>query len=331
MARKSAPSNRSCDSPASTSARAGIRRIVVPLDGSQLSESALPTALSLGRLSGATVHAVHVLVPPPLDTHVPGLFDTKRNLEQTFEQQARDYLEDVKRRYATTGARLVVELLGTPASDDSLGDTRAIVKTLGDLVRQREPDLIVMTSHGQGGVRRAWLGSVTDDAIRRSGVPVLIVRAPTLVTSPPFTHILVPMDGSPLADQALPIARQLAALTEARLTVLRVLIPLHAVAKPAPVARIDREDLARKRADAEEHFRRLRSTSGLTPNGVDTALVVDKNPGQAILDFARTHDVDLIAMTTQGLGGVKRLLIGSTADKVVRGATGNVLVLRGQV
>ncbi|HJU66298.1 MAG TPA: universal stress protein [Gemmatimonadaceae bacterium] len=330
MARTPKPNRTVSDRTPTAQPLPGLRSIVVPLDGSELSESALPMALSLARMSGATVYAVHVLVPAPLDTHVPGLFDTARNVNQAFEQQARDYLKEVERRHAgAAGTPLVVELLGSHAPNDSLGDTRSVVAALGGAVQRRKPDLIVMTSHGGGGASRVWLGSVADDVIRRSGVPVLLVHAEAPAASTLFTHILVPLDGSGLSEQVLPIARVLASQSGARLTLLRVLIPLQAVARPAPVARVDKEDLARKRVDAEEYFRRIRASFDLAANTLDTALVVDKNPGRAIIDFADTHQVDLIAMTTQGLGGVKRLLIGSTADKIVRGSRGNVLVYRG--
>jgi nucleotide-binding universal stress UspA family protein len=302
---------------------------VLPLDGSDAGERALPTASALARLTNAALSIVHVFVPPV--SAIPGAVIDGGVLESMEEEAAR-YVDDVRGRFTSVlPARCTVELLRARPPVGLLGGTSAVLGALGRYVKRQNADLIVLTSHGRGGISRAWLGSVTDGVIRRSGVPVLVVRPEAVAREGGYRHIVVPLDGSGLAEQMLPRALAIARLLRARVTLLRVLVPLLALARPSPVSRPDAADLVRQQGEAERYLERARRRlTSAGPATIDTAIVVDANPARAILEYAASHDVDLVALTTHGRGAAGRLMIGSVADKVLRGAGTDVLVYHPQ-
>jgi nucleotide-binding universal stress UspA family protein len=212
------------------------------------------------------------------------------------------------------------------------GHVAAAVK---EYVRLTEPELIVMTTHGRGGVSRAWLGSVADELVRSINIPTLLVRPQrTEAVGPgvPFTldHILIPLDGSELSERIIERALDLGSLTGARYTLMQVvtlavsypLLDSVLVAQPAPA---NEQQL---RANAEAYLASI--AQGLRARGftVDTSVVVQTHCAPAILEEALANDVDLIAMATHGRTGLKRLALGSVADKVLRGTFVPLLLLR---
>ena len=203
-----------------------------------------------------------------------------------------------------------------------------------------DADLIVMTTHGRTGISRFWLGSVADAVVRHSPVPVLLLRPAKsargrTAARHPFKRILVTLDGSALAADALGPAIDLAQATGATLVLLRVVLPapLMTAYDPAtPFAYqpmiVDEAATAGLAADAKRDVEalasRLHDETGLD---VSADVVVDARVAEAIVHFAATHDVDVIAMTTHGRGAT-RWLLGSVADKVLRSSGLPVLLRR---
>jgi nucleotide-binding universal stress UspA family protein len=306
-----------------------IKSIVVPLDGSALSEQALPIALRLAGSLGATVHVAHVFVPRLDASPRSETLDADATGYRDLEEEARRYLGDVRTRHCVEATgKATFELIRGRAMTGLRGDTAAVVMALRRYASQRRADLIVLTSHGRGGINRAWLGSVTDRLVRRARVPVLMVRATADPAGSDLEHLLIPLDGSALAEQIAPLALGLAVVAGARVTLLRVITPRPSLARPAPVARTDLADLARQHQEAEAYLARALSAAESEPRERETAVVADANPARAIITFAENHGVDLIAMTTHGRGGFNRLLTGSVADKVLRGSSANILIHR---
>jgi nucleotide-binding universal stress UspA family protein len=305
------------------------RSIVVPLDGSELSEQALPLAFRFAESLGATVHIAHVFVPRLDASPRAEELDTEATGYREQEEDARRYLSDVRARYcvAATGRATFDFIRGHPTAGRR-GGTAAVVMALRRYASQRRADLIILTSHGRGGINRAWLGSVTDRLVRRARVPVLVVRASVEPGATDLEHVLIPLDGSPLAEQIAPLTLSLAGMVGARVTLLRVIAPRQSLARPAPVARTDIADLARQREEAESYLATALSNAPSEPRTRETTVLSDVNPARAIIAFAESHGVDLIAMTTHGRGGFNRMLTGSVADKVLRGASAHVLIHR---
>lgn len=300
--------------------------ILVPLDGSPFSEQALPLALAIARGRGATVELVHVHEAwlPPTDA-------TARDVH--VEQERRTEME----RWLTNLTARMERECGQPIGSAFLDD--AVGPALAAHVSRRRPDLVVMATHGRGGLSRAWLGSITDWLVRHVTVPLLLVR-PTADTGAPagglrLHRVLVPLAGSTLAESALGPATALGTPGKTEYLLMTAVAPAGLTTVDAAIA-LESVGPTRERAAEVDTLRRGaaayylgRVAEDLRGRGFTVATHVSVHPhqGRAILDYASEIGADLIALATQGHGGLVRLLLGSVADKVVRGATVPVLVV----
>ena len=164
-------------------------RILVPLDGSSLSERALPIAVMLAQAMGGEVWLVCA-------TGESG------GLGRGACQEAHTYLEAVRRRL---GDGLSIHI-ATPDAPPA--------RAIAAIVAQNDIDLIIMTTHGHGSLQRLVHGSVAEAVLADSRVPVLLLRmsapAPTIPPRDERPRVLVPLDGSPFAEAALPAAAVIA-------------------------------------------------------------------------------------------------------------------------
>jgi nucleotide-binding universal stress UspA family protein len=297
-----------------------LSSILVPLDGSPFAEQALPLARELALASSARLRLV--LVHSPATTWDPGvefsLFDPE--MERQVRERELGYLESVARRLRN-GSGLHVDcalLNGT------------IAPSLEDYVERTGTDLVVMTSHGRGGLGRIVLGNVADQLVRRITVPVLVIRPEQSPSAlPTRRRILVPLDGSPLAESILDQAKAFARITNSELLLLMVVQPAPILLPPfvwppegltqPPDSRL----LAARRylEDTKEQLRR----EGLA---VQSRVRTARKVGREILQVANDEECTLIAMATHGSSGLDRAMIGSVADQVVRHATTPVLLLQ---
>ena len=298
-----------------------LRAIVVPLDGSPFALQALPVALGLAARSHAALHLVHVQSPPVPLVNFPGAPTVDVALAAERAAVTEETLQELAGRIR---ARWKLEV----SVAIRLGWTG---ETIAAYAREAGADMIVLATHGRGGVSRFWLGSVADELLRIADVPVLAVRPvrrdPGIGRERRFRHLLAPLDGSDLAEQALAPAVVTARLWNARLTLLRVIIPHLAIARPAPVTRLDRADLARQRQQAEDYLRGVADRLRREGVPVATRVVANADPARAIIRAATAGRMDLIAIASHARGGLGRLLRGSVCDKVLRGATGAAILL----
>lgn len=300
-----------------------FRTILVPLDGSPLAEQALPLASRIARRTGAKLRLalVHELPPHPADLVGARMFTS---LELATRKVERSYLRDMQSGLKSQGLRLssAVTLTGDVAPE------------LSRFVRETGIDLVIMATHGRGGMQRLWLGSVADQLIRRLEIPVLLVRPAEGKSPPAFdrdpVRILVPLDGSRLAEQALEQATRLARLFDAEITLLQVVFPVQLSVDPAlplPSA-YDKEITEDCRRQAEDYLRGISEHLRETAVRASGAAVIGWNAADSILKLARPEHTDLIVVATHGRGGLGRLTLGSVADKLVRAAEVPVLVYR---
>jgi nucleotide-binding universal stress UspA family protein len=300
------------------------RSILVPLDGSPFGEQALPMALGIAKRAGATLQVAHVYVPLAL------LYaEARPNVENTQDprvlEQARNYLDGVVQRLKPVSKIPVTSVfLQGP-----------IAQTLQEHAQAAGVDLIVMSTHGRGALRRFWLGSVADELLRRSTVPLLLIRpreeAVNFDKEPALNHILIPLDGSELAERVLEPATALGGLMQAHYTLFRVVPTVQYVGYGFdyyPV-RVGDENLDQlHEATAQAYLDRVAGRLRKQSLPVESRVLAEPQAATAILDEARILKVDLIALATHGRRGMARLLLGSVADKVIRGATAPVLVVR---
>jgi len=285
-------------------------RILVPLDGSTFAEAAFPAAIAVAERFGGEIRLLRVR---------PHLWaDEAVELERALDQEAWAYLAD-----ATTRLRAMTSV---PVSSDS---RRGNVPE--EIVAEAETshDLIVMTSHGRGGLSRIWLGSVTDACLRTTECPLLVVRPSQAGEKTDFgiERVVVPLDGSTVAESALPTAVALADAFRADVLLVRSVlapVPLDTSLFPAPdwVPVDPRQLVDSARADLEKVAGGVETARGRPRVHVD----MGRHPAIAIGDAA--GKAGLVVMAAHAHSGWRRAILGSVTDKVVRTADGAVLVVR---
>lgn len=306
-----------------------FRSILLPLDGSAFAEHAIPYALEIARLSGAVLHParVYVLDEPwrSLEAVTPYPFEFESAYEAGHERKERSdkrgYLDRVAELARERRISERSELLDGPVAD-------ALVRH----ARRVRADLVVMTTHGHGPLKRAWIGSVADQLVRRMTVPILLVRphegeSPDLGQAPVFGRMLIPLDGSALAEQVLGSATALGRLWEANCMLLTVVAPSdHLKRSDRSLAATHGE--SRQYVAARTYLDRIARKLRAPWSHVDVRVVEETHAARAILEQANSLGTDLLAVSTHGRGGLARLFLGSVADKLVRGATVPLLVHR---
>src|SRR5262249_55044103 len=167
-------------------------------------------------------------------------------------------------------------------------------------------DLIVMATHGGRLLSRSGPGSVADELLRRTRVPVLLVRpgarAARMLPEPVLDNVLIPLDGSALAEQVLPPALELARLMEARCSLVRVV-----GSSPSPAAGVP--DGVSEQARAEAYLEGVAARARGQGLEVRTRVALARRAAEAILEEAAAQASNLIAVATHGRGGLRRLLL----------------------
>ena len=301
------------------------RSILIPLDGSVLAERALAVAASLAARMQSDLHIVHVQRERIVD-EIPTYGLSGEAAHAAAEQYVHATADRLR---ANQGGNVSGTVLEGSASSAVVGHAESV-----------GADLIVMSSHGRTGASRFWLGSVADAVMRAAKVPVLMVRGGGDGARQPslFERILVPLDGSELAEAVLHVVVHppaldviaIAKLEKARVHLLQVeeraedlRLSVWAIASPEP------DDLPARLASADRYLHHVmaRFESEWKPATVSVEARGAHRVGEAIAQVAVERESDLIAMATHGRGA-SRMLIGSVADKVIRGTECSVLLLR---
>ena len=293
-------------------------RILVPLDGSSLSERALHCAEMLGHELPAELVLFRV-VSIPFDARAILAGRKTDVLVKQLDSRAKDYLGEVaaKLRGAGLEVRQVVEH-GSAAE--------AIV----DMAAEPGIRFIVMATHGCGGADQWARGSVAERVLQLASVPVLMVCALKEGAGEEpacCRRILIPLDGSIAAEQVLPPAISIAQATGAEITLLRVSIvytsgefagdffmPLEGTLQTA-------DQIARDYLD--------RVAGRLAEEGIKVSTTVQMGAvAESIVDYIESQPIDLVAMCTHGRTGRTRWTLGSVADRVLRSGCLPVLLVR---
>lgn len=189
-----------------------------------------------------------------------------------------------------------------------------------------DADLIAMTTHGRGAGGRSLFGSVADRVARHAPTATLIVRGgPRPTTPPPVTRLVVPLDGSARAETALPVAERLAADLGLPIHLVRVVEPPGPTRPRFSAAPVPPTNGDPSTADAARYLARL-SQRLRNRDQPATTEILSGTPAPALLDAIRVGD--LAVLSTRGYGGLRRWLLGSVADKLVRAANAPVLLVR---
>ncbi|MGQ0702967.1 MAG: universal stress protein [Gemmatimonadales bacterium] len=309
-----------------------LRSILVPVDGSPFAEKALALASRLARASGATLHLV--LAHDPTQGIGPfGEFGPPSVLLiEELERREETYLARTAARLQREGVRVMVH------HEDGFAG-RVIARTAGAV----KAGLVVMSTHGRSGVGRLGLGSVADDVVRHLEIPVLLVPAPAATPrGVPGRRVLVPVDLSAESLAVLPALEELAGLGArrrgpaargtkgVRVMLIHVVVPVYAVALPSmPYPMSQDAALTELRWEqAKKQLTRAAAAARRRGFAVSTRLVAGARAASTVLEHLHHGRFDLVAMTTHGYGGLRRLLLGSVANKVIRNARKPVLLVR---
>lgn len=281
-----------------------FKKLLVPLDGSELAERALEPANRLTAGGGElTLLRVTTAEPTPLafgQTAWPAAIERR--------SEAAVYLEAVAARLARPGLSLdILAAEGDPAS--------LIVETASSTAT----DLIVMSTHGYSGLTRWLLGSVTERVLQQAPCPVLAVRSAEALDT-----LLITLDGSALAESVLPLGMALAQSLGSRVHLLSVAyepgVELLGFDPAEPVTRRGESVWNETAQDRAETY--LRDIQARLAHGIPniTLAVRYGPPALAILEYAEQHGVKVILMATHGLTGLRRWVFGSVTQKVLRAA-----------
>lgn len=298
-----------------------LKQLLVPVDGSPLAEYALDTAAALAHACDGQVSIIRASEP-----RSEGLLDA--TVDYTVDDAVRAYVSSLADRLAESGDVVTNGAVG-------VGKPAEVI-----FRRAREvgADLIVMTTHGRTGLRRAWLGSVANEVLRGSHLPVLMLRVPEEDAErparvEPYRRVLVPLDGSKVSAAVLPSAALLARCGQGSLVLLRVVHPLplyvtNAEMPAYPAAMIDPEITRQIASNAQQELEEMApAVADEYDVQVHALTVTAESAADGILDTADLQGVDAIAMTTSGRGA-SRLIVGSTTDKVLRRGTYPMLLYR---
>jgi nucleotide-binding universal stress UspA family protein len=298
------------------------RVIMVPTDGSGFDREAIRVALRMAERSDAKVRLVRVLASDSFFGTTPEAHWTPMSAELGRSERT-SALSELYALAAECRSEfkvdITVDLHGGPVAD-----------VLQGYAKRHDVDLIVMSTHGRSGISRLSLGSVTDSLIRHTTIPVLVVKPCASYLNPQlgqaFKRIVVPLDGSALAEQILPRVLTLGTLEEAEISLVQVLIPQSYSQKE-----ISDPDLPWWDKDVSLAQAYLFRIAGrLRRNGliVTTDIVIGENVAHAIGDFASREKADLIAIATHGRGGLARMLRGSVADAIMHSGRMSMLVFK---
>lgn len=218
------------------------------------------------------------------------LFRTAAADNPSEAAEAKQYLEDVRRRLHSQRIDVFSALgLGRPAAEIPL------------FVKARQLSLIAMTTHGRGAVSKALMGSVAEEVLAQTRVPVLLTRPGDKGAS--WDHILVPLDGSPESERILPAARRLASENHALLHLLRIT----------------------RDGDSVDYLASHRAR--LDADGFKAMPVLRHgHPGEEIVSYAKQTGIGLICMMSHHKTGIARLLAGSVTEYTLRHASCPLLV-----
>ena len=305
-----------------------FRHILVPLDGSELAEKALKSAAQIaaamaqraGEEQPVRLVLLRVASPMAILAADPLLYDEMIHMGV---DEAQAYLNLAATTLAVAPAVIeTVVVTGSPAD--------AIVHYAED----NDVDLIVMSSHGRTGSSRWVYGSVAEKVMHHAPCATAIIRAHVAVEIFQNHKLLVPLDGSELAERALGPALALAGAVHANVVLLRVVAGHELLAESmTPAGEHIEEALnaagAQERAEAEAYLQRVYSAHenqhlffDVQSTGGDVA--------DAIVSYADAQHVDLIVMSSHGRSGIGRWLHGSVAEKVLRGANCATVIIRGR-
>ena len=287
------------------------KSILIPSDFSETAEHALRFAQRLALDFGAELHLVHVQVL--LEGH-----EQEKALQAEISRMREKVEEDCRGR--------VKQLPPDFGIHTHLERGLAVAETLAECASRYRADLIVMGSNGHRGLRHLLIGSVTEEILRTSDIPVMSVRRGADIDESSAGSILVPHDFSEASEEALRTGIEWARALGLKMTLLHAVEPMvypefYAVDVMPPDILTRVEERARTA---------LGEFAAAEMQGIECSIkIVHERAAEAVLSAASPEKEDLIIMGNRGLSGLEHLLLGSVVEAVVRRSSIPVLSVRG--
>lgn len=293
-----------------------LERILIPLDGSKLSEEVLPFAATLAKGLGSLPVLLNVVDAGQFSSaagvmhgHLIG------DLIEHNHQWAEGYLHSVRDRLKEEGVLATTRVtVGSPAEG---------IISQADLAGA---GLIAMSTHGRSGLARWTMGSVAERVLREAGTPLLLYRATGKGGAGALGSVLLPLDGSPAAEQAVPLATYFAKTLAIALTVARV-VPTTVFAFAEDGAAQMVEVLEAAEGEAKEYLGK-KSGEFLAEGLQVHSKVLRGDPASELIELARHLPDCAVVMSTAGRTGLERTVMGSVADRLVRYGHRPVVLVR---
>jgi len=307
-----------------------MKTILVALDGSSFAEATLPVALGLAKQLGAQIELVTVHEPMPGRHNISGSSTHEHVLERELiaarheaAVRALDAVRDRIMQRADAPVVTTTVLAGVPA------------ERLLKHATERGASLLIVATHGLGGLSRQWMGSVTDALVRHATIPIVTVRpdasyesrTPDARAEWTLRRLLVTLDGSKAAERILEPLQALVPTTVAY-QLLRVISPQNQLLRALTPTSEHERDLAEQRQAATDYLDEIKARLQAAGVSATQRIMTDSVVAHAIADCAHEPDIDLVAIATHGRGAIGRLALGSVADKVLRSTDKPVMLFR---
>jgi len=293
-------------------------RLLVPLDGSRLAESALSAAVELSRHLGTAVTLYHAV-----ERSAPATVHGDRHL--TLPTEVEGYLAGVAAWFGEQG------VTADTRSDADPGD---VASRIAGTASREGADLVVLCTHGSGGLRGLLFGRVAQQVLVRGTVPVLLVPPSSEGRGQAFhcRRLIVPLDESQTAEVAIPVAVSTAAGFEAEVLLAMVVPTVETISgeRAAATRLMPTAAAAVLDAEAADALDYLQTMAGaFAGRGIRVQAVVHRGePVRTLLDVTSARDVDLIVMATHGRSGVGAVWAGSVAQRIIAQSSRPVLLAR---
>ena len=279
-------------------------KILVPLDGSELAEQAIPYVERIAKKLHSEVILITVCLP-----------------DDPLERALKEYIERRAEKIRSLGIKTrLVCIEGEPAA------------SIIDFAGKNDVNLIVISTHGRTGVSHWPLGSITNKVVQKSHIPVLLVRSShpgKANADKELRKILVALDGSHFSEAIIPYVEKLAKGMGSTVTLLRVIEPvkLPQLAAYREREKFEKEYMAKLEREAERYLDKKKAA--LTGKGIKTnAAMLEGKPDETIFQYAEDKSANLIALTTHGFSGITKWAYGSVASRIIEGSPKPVLLVR---
>jgi nucleotide-binding universal stress UspA family protein len=296
-----------------------VKHVLVPLDGSNLAESALPAAAYLAQKCNARVTLLHVI-----EENAPAEIHGERHL--TDPDKALSYLKGLAGSHFKPGTKVETHV----HKEEVQNVARSIVSHSRD---EFAPDLVVLSAHGRGGLRDIFMGNIAQQVLAFGQVPVLLIDVPEAGCQECFEikTILLPIDGNPQHEQAFSSGEDLAKACRAGVILLMVIPTLTSLKGEKAATSIflpGAANLALEQAEEEAGIYMMEHLQLLDKAGVDaTSVIVRGDPAGQIADAAQTANVDLIILGTHQKSGSDAFWSASVASKVSKLSQKSILFI----